>query len=118
MNIPLILLTQLVKELLTNVLSHGLESTPRGFAYISIASSDTKLTVDIEDSGSGLEESQLSEVIKLFVTSKPNENLGTGLNVVQHYLERWLNGQLVLSQSEHGGLKASLIIPIEVIKPR
>lgn len=117
-NIPLILLTQLVKELLANALAHGLETTPKGFTYVSIHSDDAKLTIDIEDSGSGLEESQLNEVIKLFVTSKPNENLGTGLNVVQHYVERWLNGQLELSQSEHGGLKASLIVPIEAIKPQ
>lgn len=115
-SIPLILLTQLVKELLSNALFHGLETTPKGEAYVRFHTEGNRLVVDIEDSGCGLEKSQLNEVTKLFVTSKPNENLGTGLNVVQHYVERWLNGQLELSQSEFGGLKASLIVPIDALK--
>jgi signal transduction histidine kinase len=116
-NIPLILLTQLVKELLSNSLLHGLESSPKGFAYVRFNTDASRLVVQIDDSGCGLDEDQLIEVTKLFVTSKPNENLGTGLNVVQHYVERWLNGNLELSQSDHGGLRATLIIPIKPETP-
>ncbi|MBU2864028.1 HAMP domain-containing histidine kinase [Reinekea forsetii] len=109
--IPLLLLTQLVKELMSNALYHGLESTTGGQVSIKLASQGGLLTVTIDDNGIGLESSQLNEVSKLFVTSKPNENLGTGLNVVQHYAERWLNGQLELSESTQGGLQATLTFP-------
>jgi signal transduction histidine kinase len=70
------------------------------------------LTITVEDSGAGLDEEQYRDVLKLFVTSKPNELLGTGLNVTQHYVERWLNGQLDLGPSELGGLCCTLQIPI------
>ena len=109
--LPLILLTQLVKELLSNALSHGLENSTAGRASVTLELSDRLLCVHVEDSGIGLEPDQYEEVLKLFVTSKPNEYLGTGLNVTQHYTERWLNGQLELSESPLGGLRCTLRIP-------
>lgn len=109
--IPLILLTQLVKELLTNAVSHGLEGSTAGRASVTLEQTERLLCIYVEDSGIGLEPDQFEEVLKLFVTSKPNEFLGTGLNVTQHYTERWLNGQLELDESPLGGLRCSIRIP-------
>lgn len=110
--LPLILLTQLVKELLNNALYHGLEDCDRGRVRVTLKRDGQVLSVIVEDSGSGLDEEQYEEVLKLFVTSKPNEFLGSGLNVTQHYVERWLNGQLDLGPSELGGLRCTLRIPL------
>jgi signal transduction histidine kinase len=111
-SLPLILLTQLVKELVLNSLHHGLENSESGRTVITLCNSPKSLQVRVEDSGSGLDEDQYRDVLKLFVTSKPNELLGTGLNVTRHYVERWLNGQLDLGPSELGGLCCTLNIPI------
>lgn len=114
--IPLILLTQLVKELLNNALSHGLEGSQSGRASVTLEQTDRLLCIHVEDSGIGLEPDQYEEVLKLFVTSKPNEYLGTGLNVTQHYTERWLNGQLELGGSPLGGLRCSIRVP-KAVRP-
>lgn len=111
-SLPLILLTPLIKELITNSLYHGLEETHTGRTVVTLKQKDRMLTITVEDSGAGLDEEQYRDVLKLFVTSKPNELLGTGLNVTQHYVERWLNGQLDLGPSELGGLCCTLQIPI------
>ncbi|MEJ2042288.1 MAG: ATP-binding protein [Reinekea sp.] len=111
-SVPLILLTQLVKELVFNALQHGLEGMQGGYTRVSLSMCNGTLTVHVEDSGSGLDEEQYMEVQKMFVTSKPNEQLGTGLNVTLHYVERWLNGQLELGPSELGGLRCTLKIPV------
>lgn len=110
--LPLILLTQLVKELLNNALFHGLESCDHGNALVTLSHRDAMLSVTVEDSGIGLDEDQYEDVLKLFVTSKPYEFLGSGLNVIQHYVERWLNGQLELEPSHLGGLRCRLQIPL------
>ncbi|WP_196159410.1 HAMP domain-containing sensor histidine kinase [Reinekea sp. G2M2-21] len=112
-SLPLILLTQLVKELIANSLNHGLEHCQSGRTIVSLARKGPWLTVQVEDTGPGLDEDQFEDVLKLFVTSKPNELLGSGLNVIQHYVERWLNGQLDLGPSEFGGLRCTLNIPIQ-----
>ncbi len=112
--IPLILLTQLVKELVTNSLSHGLEHCESGRTIVSLKCKNNMLTIDVEDTGPGLDEEQYRDVLKLFVTSKPNEMLGSGLNVIQHYVERWLNGQLELGPSSLGGLRCTLNIPTAI----
>lgn len=109
--LPLVLMTQLLKELLHNAIAHGLEQHSEGTVYIKVDEQADLIRVTVEDSGDGLDEEQLHEITTLFATSKPNEYLGTGLNVVQHYVERWLNGQLVLSPSEKGGLCCTLILP-------
>jgi signal transduction histidine kinase len=110
--LPLILLTQLVKELVINSIMHGLESCESGRTLVTLKQTEQWLTVTVEDTGPGLDEDQYRDVLKLFVTSKPNELLGSGLNVTQHYVERWLNGQLDLSASKLGGLCCTLNIPI------
>lgn len=111
-SLPLILLTQLVKELVLNSLHHGLEHQDSGRTIITLKDSPRAILVSVEDSGVGLDVDQFGDVQKLFVTSKPNEHLGSGLNVIQHYVERWLNGQLDLSTSELGGLCCTLVVPI------
>lgn len=115
LTIPLILLTQLVKELISNALQHGLESSQEGLARVSLAMKQSALIVNVEDSGIGLDSDQYLEVLKMFVTSKPNEMLGTGLCVTQHYIERWLNGQLELGPSELGGLRCTLSVPVSIL---
>lgn len=116
-SMPLILLTQLVKELINNALQHGLENSESGRTIVSLKTSDKAMTVSVEDSGCGLDDDQYGDVLKLFVTSKPNEYLGSGLNVTQYYVERWLNGQLDLMPSKLGGLCCRLHIPIAPAKP-
>lgn len=111
-SLPLILLTQLVKELVSNALIHGLDGVDGGRTVVTLKQEERLLKVSVEDSGAGLDEEQYRDVLKLFVTSKPNELLGSGLNVIQHYVERWLNGQLDLGPSELGGLCCTLHIPI------
>ncbi|WP_320821849.1 GAF domain-containing sensor histidine kinase [Reinekea sp.] len=112
-NLPLILLTRLVKELISNALLHGLEGCSAGRALVTLRKTAKVLVITVEDSGSGLHEEQCIDALKLFVTAKPYEYLGTGLNVVQHYVERWLNGQLDLGASPLGGLCCTLTIPIQ-----
>lgn len=114
-SLPLILLTQMVRELVKNSLSHGLEHRESGRTIVSLSQNKKMLTVHVEDSGPGLDEDQYRDVLKLFVTSKPYEMLGSGLNVTQHYVERWLNGQLVLGPSDLGGLRCTLNIPISSV---
>lgn len=112
--LPLNLFTQLVKELVTNALIHGLEACTAGRALVTLKQTSKVLIVTVEDSGTGLDPEQYVDVLKLFVTSKPCEYLGSGLSVVQHYVERWFNGQLDLGPSQLGGLCCTLIVPIPI----
>jgi len=112
-SLPLILLTQLVKELISNALQHGLEKCDNGRTIVTLKRNTKVLVITVEDSGPGLDEDQYRDALKMFVTSKPYELLGSGLNVTQHYVERWLNGQLDLGPSKLGGLCCTLNIPIQ-----
>lgn len=111
--LPIVLLTLMLKELVSNALLHGLENAEAGEVNIHLKATPQSTMVIVEDSGWGLDECNYSDALKLFVTSKPNELLGSGLNVTRNYVERWLNGQLTLDKSPIGGLRCILTIPTQ-----
>ncbi|TCS37667.1 ATP-binding protein [Reinekea marinisedimentorum] len=111
--LPMVLLTLMLKELVSNALLHGLENSEAGEVSIQLKSAAESTMVIVEDSGWGLDECNYTDALKLFVTSKPNELLGSGLNVTRNYVERWLNGQLTLDKSPLGGLRCTLTIPTQ-----
>jgi signal transduction histidine kinase len=112
--LPFVLLTLMLKELVSNALLHGLENKPNGEVSIRLVTDADCTTVTVEDNGSGIDDCNCSDALKLFVTSKPNELLGSGLNVTRNYVERWLNGQLLLDSSPLGGLRCTLTIPAQL----
>ncbi|ALC88570.1 hypothetical protein AM500_01250 [Bacillus sp. FJAT-18017] len=69
-----------------------------------------KISIVFSDTGPGIEEEQISKVFDPFYTTK-KEGTGIGLAVVQRIISAH-NGEIFMENIPSGGLKATIIIPI------
>lgn len=81
-----------------------------GAITVKVCNRDHNLCIEVRDTGPGFPESLLNQGIKPFVTTH-EQGTGLGLSMVQRFT-RTHNGQLTLSNDEHGHACATLIFPI------
>ncbi|CAG7629761.1 sensor histidine kinase [Paenibacillus allorhizosphaerae] len=73
-------------EVWTNVLTNALEAMPRGGDLtVRLTETKRKIVVEIKDSGSGMEKSQLKRVFDPFYTTKSGKKLNFGLGLSYCY---------------------------------
>ncbi|NNF79824.1 MAG: two-component sensor histidine kinase, partial [Rhizobiales bacterium] len=75
-----------------------------------------ELAINVEDDGPGIAEEDREEVLKPFVRlddARNQDDTGSGLGLtIALDIARSHGGELTLSDSKFGGLKASLRIPV------
>jgi PAS domain S-box-containing protein len=112
---------RMVRQMLLNILSNAMKFSEPG-SHIEITSQqtdETGLTISVQDSGIGMDETELVIAVERFgqiesSLSRSNEGTGLGLPLVQSQIE--LHGGTLTIQSEKGiGTRVSLVFPPERI---
>jgi len=99
-------------QVLLNILLNAVEATPRGLAItvnIGRIRGSRELVLEVDDSGSGLENRDPEEFFQPFATSKV-QGTGLGLAISRQIIEG-LSGTLTLENRPGGGARCTLKLP-------
>ena len=103
-----------LKRIIINLLDNALKFATEVELQVSRPSA-TLLAITVLDRGSGIPETELEAVLQPFYrieNSRNRQTGGTGLGLaIAHQLSHALQGEIVLSNREGGGLAASLVFP-------
>lgn len=103
-------LNQVFMNLLINA---GQAITEKGDIYIRTFVEEGNVVIQIEDSGSGIDEENISQIFTPFYTSKPiGEGTGLGLSISHQIVEQH-NGRIEVSSTKGKGSCFRVIIPID-----
>ena len=101
-------LTQAVNNILSNAVDAKADTI-----HIKYSWDESLFTLDIEDNGEGLnEEAEKHAGEPFFTTKAPNSGMGLGLYLAKAALSRY-GGELKLQNNKEGGVKATLLLPLE-----
>lgn len=104
--------------LLQNLIGNAAKYSPeQGQILVSVRSVHQQVQLVVEDSGDGIPEQEFEQVLKRFYRSQHNtlrsqEGSGLGLAIVAQIMELH-HGKLQLSRSDLGGLKVTLLLPMD-----
>lgn len=96
----------LLKNVLNNLLSNAIKYSPEGKnIYIRVYKTNNQLTLEVEDQGIGIPESEQTHLSTRFFrahNAMNTQGTGLGLNIVQRYLSM-MNGKLSFESQEGKG---------------
>jgi len=107
---------QRIREVLSNLVSNALRYTPsQGMVKVGLAEStsaeERSVLVYVQDSGPGIESSDLSRIFDRFYKSSDSGGMGLGLSIARYLVEA--HGGKIWAESEAGqGTKISFVIPV------
>lgn len=86
--------------------------------WVTFSLQHDKLTIQIEDDGEGVDDSELDAIFRPFYrvsTARDRHSGGAGLGLaITHNVIMQHNGKIQASRSQHGGLAIQLILPIDL----
>ncbi len=105
-----IALQRALANLINNALRHGKA------AWITATADDRRICIDVDDDGPGVDPENYEEVFKPFTRldearSLNESGVGMGLTIVRD-VARSHGGDVILSNSPHGGLRARINLPV------
>ncbi len=105
-----------VKQILLNLLSNAAKFTPDGTITVAAHRRDSRLIVDVTDTGIGISEEALGRIFEEFQqadssTTRQYGGTGLGLSISRH-LARLLGGDLTAASTLGAGSTFTLTIPI------
>jgi signal transduction histidine kinase len=104
-----------IREVFTNLLSNALRYTPRaGEIKVglteSVEAGERSVTIFVQDSGAGIDSSDLPHVFERFYKSSDSGGMGLGLSIAKYLVEA--HGGKIWAESEVGrGTKISFTLP-------
>ena len=110
-----------ITQILLNLVGNAIKFTPKGYVIIRIAITECEgqanLTLEIEDSGIGMDEQQLSRVFESFEQadgsiSRSYGGTGLGLSIVKNLVEL-MGGTIRATSSPGAGSKFSVSIYVD-----
>jgi two-component system sensor histidine kinase QseC len=113
---PIIANTLLINILVRNIIDNAIKYTPaNGMVRVSLIGTDSQLRLCVEDSGPGIAPDQYENSLKRFhrCVETANKAQGTGLGFsIVHRIATIHGAELVLDESELGGLKVTVIFTL------
>jgi signal transduction histidine kinase len=106
-----------LQQVLVNLLVNALHAMPDG-GTLSIATRDLdadRITIDVADTGPGLEPALIDQLFKPFVTRK-KDGTGLGLWISRSIVERY-GGDLQAANRPHGGAVFSVVLHVDGAPP-
>lgn len=107
----------LFKQVIINLINNSIDSimdkrtkgdmtaTEHGKILITIKVLERKVSIDIEDNGTGIEDNILSKIFEPEYTTKPkNKGTGIGLHMARSIVEKSLNGKITAGNSTSGAV--------------
>ncbi len=102
--------SKLIRQMLLHLIKNGIEAMPAGGTLsISCNQKDEKIVITIEDSGSGIDNSNLKRVADPFFTTK-TYGTGMGLTLVEKIVAEH-HGLFSLSYNDKHGMVARIALP-------
>lgn len=96
---------QIVTNLITNAIKHGIDDRTDGRILITGSDSDDQnfVVIDVEDNGRGIPPASLSKIFEPFYTTKRGTGgTGMGLSIVQHLATSILDGRIDVATNDNG----------------
>jgi two-component system, CitB family, sensor kinase len=107
--------TKTMVTILGNLIDNGMEAArehcgPAATVRVSFTDLGNDIIFDIEDNGPGIPRDKEDTIFIRGYSSKPGENRGLGLAIVNHALHS-MNGHLFMNTSELGGAHFTVVFP-------
>lgn len=97
-------------EVLTNLITNAYQAMPDGGTLRLVGSSDEgNVTIVVEDSGQGVEQTTMDHVFEPFFTTKAS-GTGLGLAIVQRLVQAH-HGEITITNVAGGGVRATVVLP-------
>jgi len=101
-----------LKQVFLNLIMNARDFMPQGGQLdISASNKGSAIEIDISDTGSGIDEENLTNIFEPFFTTKGKEGTGLGLAVCYGIIQ-WHQGTIKASNNERGGAKFIITLPI------
>jgi signal transduction histidine kinase len=104
-----------LKQIISNLLSNAIKYTERGEVRFSFAATPEHLTIDVEDTGMGMDAEDLEHLFEEFRRSKAAASLpGTGLGLaITKRLVDLLKGQIKVESELGKGSRFAVVLPVK-----
>jgi signal transduction histidine kinase/FixJ family two-component response regulator len=108
-----------LKQILLNILSNAFKFTETGFIRLKVHLDPEKelLMIEIEDTGEGIEESEIPLIFNQFEQAKSSKKhsigTGLGLSIVQNLISL-MKGEIQVKSIKHQGTLFKIQLPIEI----
>ena len=105
-----------IHQVFLNILSNAEQAIDgKGKIYIKTWKTEADLTIEISDTGKGIEKEELSKITDPFYTTKdPGEGTGLGLSIVYSIIKEH-GGRLEFESEINKGTKVRVILPKKTI---
>lgn len=104
-----------LQQVLVNLMNNAIDAMPRGgcMGISVVKTEDTKVAVNVSDTGSGISEEDQARVFDPFFTTKaPGKGTGLGL-AVSYGIVRDHGGEIRVSSSLGAGSTFSIVLPVQ-----
>ncbi|MCK9634886.1 MAG: ATP-binding protein [Methylobacter tundripaludum] len=114
--VPIVANTLLINILIRNIIDNAIKYTPaHGMVRVSLTGKEHCVELCVEDSGPGIAPDQYENSLKRFhrcvETANKAQGTGLGFSIVQR-IATIHGAELVLDESEFGGLKVTVVFPL------
>ena len=104
-------------QILANIISNAIKfSYKNGRIFISVASDESKLTIQVSDEGIGIPDTVTDEIFDAFTTSgrlgtSGEKSTGLGLYITKRLVE-FHNGEISIFSNKSDGATVKLVFPV------
>ncbi len=98
-----------------NLLSNAIKFTDSGFVYVSFAHNNDRLTIIVQDTGSGMAEDDKKRIFEAFErlpNAATQDGFGLGLSIVRNIVEM-MGGQIEVASEKGEGSSFTVCIPMK-----
>jgi two-component system, OmpR family, phosphate regulon sensor histidine kinase PhoR len=105
-----------LEQMLINLIDNAVKYTDKGKIKISLKAMDKMIKIEIEDTGIGIPEKDLSRIFERFYVvdksrSRKSGGTGLGLSIVKHIILAH-NGKIDIESKVGSGTKFSIVLPL------
>ena len=98
--------------ILINLISNAVDAMePLGELMLAIEREEGEFSVEVTDTGSGIEEDILNDIFNPFFTTKGTTGTGLGLYIVYNEIQK-MNGEIVVNSKVGAGTTFKVVLPV------